>query len=361
MSIFGNSIKTGIEEFPDAPLLSYGLFRDGLWVRSKEPLGTFYRKVSDNPTDLGLTKDFGGFHFEPSADIPKIPVGIYHAIVEFYRAVCKVHTAEVYSMVFWDKELEDFVIHVPEQTIGYASVKYKKDSGMFLDSRYIPVLESHSHNTFSSFFSATDLKDEIASRYFAVFGNLDKENNDFVVRVASNGQEKRLTLQDVFDVEKLKHKPDSDYTVDADEAMSRLSVIKPAVSKLYAGKSYTGYGVATDLKDTSFPAKTSSALGVYHEGGDSDDVYDFQSYGNYHYTHSSFSAYSTLIYDIARLRNTKEYNPELLTNLGESVAAFIDTKMTEWDKSPTVELSLTDVLIEFDQGVADYIVANEAQ
>lgn len=65
-----------------------------------------------------------------------------------------------------------------------------------------------SHNTFNAFFSGTDLADETASRYYGVYGFLQKEeDHEFVLRVAAHGQSLDLTVEDLYDLQDTDETP----------------------------------------------------------------------------------------------------------------------------------------------------------
>lgn len=307
MSIFGSNIKLGIESFPEASLLSYGLFKDGLWVRSVEPIGVFYRKAGEAfKMDVGLTKEFGDFDFEPDfSTIPKMPYGVYDAILNFHKSIYGKINSEVYCMVFWNVEQQDFEIYVPPQKVSYASVKYEKNSGPFISGSHIPVFECHSHSNMGAFFSGTDLKDEIASRYFAVYGHLGQEKEDFVVRVASNGQAKDLTKEDVFDMALERLSEASDYTVDVEAALEVIETYKPPVAQPRASQSYEW-----DIEDTYATASVTEAEAIE------------ETYWKPVTTRQP-SPHTLISYDVSQLMISRTYKSELAKNLGASIADLL--------------------------------------
>lgn len=65
-----------------------------------------------------------------------------------------------------------------------------------------------------AFFSGTDVQDEVAARYFGVFGKILNEVPELAAKIAFNRQFKSLTYEDLFDVEVEKLHPDSDYSLD---------------------------------------------------------------------------------------------------------------------------------------------------
>lgn len=80
-----------------------------------------------------------------------------------------------------------------------------------------------SHNNFQAFFSAGDDRDEVAGKLFGVIGMLHTENPTSVWRAGFNRQTKSLQLEDIFDKNILKLKPTSDYTINYEVALSKIT------------------------------------------------------------------------------------------------------------------------------------------
>lgn len=302
-----------VEGFGDGVGDSFGLFSNGIFKKFTTPLGVFVIKVEDIKTPLNLTKECK-FSFERDESIPKLPYSIYKAILKFYNEIFAHIRSEVYSIVFWDKENKEFFIHIPEQTVSFASVSYERDPELFSSDRYIPVFESHSHSSMGAFFSGTDLKDEIASRYFAVFGHVDKlDQHAFVCRVASNGQAKELSVEDIFDLEDLS----DDYTVDLEEA---LGVIHERIDSQpkYQYHSRLSYG------DNWYDFYGS--YGINHVVDDYEDVVDYKHHTTTTDTYKR-SPLTQLYYDLGRITGAtyKSYDVSLVQNLGESILTYLES------------------------------------
>lgn len=109
-----------------------------------------------------------GMNFLPAG---KIPHALYEQILAFFLKVMEVNTSEVEAMihVLYNPE-RGYHLGVPPQTISKASVSY--------DWNYIPagtsiIVDIHSHNTMSAFFSGTDNRDDLNNISFSgVFGKL---------------------------------------------------------------------------------------------------------------------------------------------------------------------------------------------
>lgn len=300
----GDNVKTGIESFPEAPEFSYGVFKNGIFKKSKESIGVFTIKVADAPKfDMGL-KEECSFSFERDESIPLIPYGVYEALINLYKEVFKSIRSEVYSMIFWDKVNQDFFIHVPPQKVSYASVKYEKDPEYFGNPNYIPVFENHLHSDFSAFFSGTDLKDEQDARYFAVIGKITSETPEFVARVASRGQALDLNFEDIFDIQKQKLHPTSNYSVNLEEA---LSVIQETIS------------VSVTVK------KKTPTYNPYYE----DSLYYGATKEDVKFANHLTTSQAMFEYDVKNLVKRLQYNDVAVQNIAESLFNLIKDQYEE--------------------------------
>jgi hypothetical protein len=103
-----------------------------------------------------------------------------------------------------------------------------------------------------AFFSGGDLADEKASRLFGVIGKLSSASPEMVVRAASNKQEVKLKIEDIFDASVVSLKEDSDYSV-PEGSLDKITEIysqgkvTPSVGNLYTFPN-TGYaGIYEDF------------------------------------------------------------------------------------------------------------------
>lgn len=247
MSLFGNMSSTMIEDFDKSSLLSYGVFKNGLWRRTTTSLGVFTHKVKDLDTNMGLNKECS-FDFEQVDEIPKIPYSIYFEILSFYQRIYKEIKSEVYTCIVWDKVKKDFFIHVPKQTVSGAEVKFENDPAIISNPDVIPYCDIHSHNVMNAFFSSGDIKDEVSGRFFGVIGTIDTTPSS-VFKIAYNRQFKDLTVEEVFDLEKEKLYETSDYTIKYEEAITKVTERVAKVSSNFKSR------VAKPVKN--LPAKTS--------------------------------------------------------------------------------------------------------
>lgn len=245
-NLFANDLGICIESFPEEKSMGTGLFANGFFRKITNSVGTFTFKVAEAPVDLGLTKECE-FSYEPSKDIPKIPISIYQEIENFFKHIQSIFKSEVYCSIVWDKEKRDFFINVPEQKVSSTQVDYENE--VLSNSNWIEVCQIHSHSSMDSFFSPGDDKDEVAGKLFGVIGRCNTDKPTSVWRVGFNRQTKPLLLEEIFDLSKDKLHNDSDYTINYEEAISKISERKTSSFKF---NNLNSFANQSTVKEYSF-------------------------------------------------------------------------------------------------------------
>ena len=228
--LFEDDLGVSIESFPEGKDMGTGLFKNGFFRKTVTNVGTFTYKVSDAPVDLGLSKECE-FNFEFSKTLPKIPLAVFEEIKRFFKEVYKLYKSEVYCSIVWDRECNDYFIHIPEQVVSGAQVNYENE---LQNPNYIEVAQYHSHSDFAAFFSSGDDKDEVAGKLFGVIGMNHTDSPTNVLRAGFNRQTKSLSLEDVFDTSKIDT---SEYTIDLEDALNNITERKDTftVSSSHSG------------------------------------------------------------------------------------------------------------------------------
>lgn len=129
----------------------------------------------------------------------KVPSYLFDRIVKFFRKVMEVRNAEVeaHAWIVWNPE-QGYHIVVPRQNISKASVSFEYDE--VNKPGNIIVVDIHSHNTMSAFYSGTDnASDEESINYSMVVGNLKPESYTYVIRFNVFKVKVTATYEDVFD------------------------------------------------------------------------------------------------------------------------------------------------------------------
>jgi len=136
-------------------------------------------------------------------NLPKLPVNLLHQTVSLFdqfmaKTGMSRSTLEAFVQIFWDRQKEEYFIHVPEQLVSMASVRYINTQEIMKE--HLLVMDIHSHNDMSAFFSGTDDGDEVSTRLFGVVGKMNDEWPQASFRMGVAGQYHYLDISDVFDI-----------------------------------------------------------------------------------------------------------------------------------------------------------------
>ncbi len=132
--------------------------------------------------------------------LPLIPQGLLQQIISFFRCYMN-ETAEFEALahILWDKESEQFLVHVPPQEVSKARVNADLSRDGLNETRYLHYMDIHSHNSMAAKFSPVDDQDEKATRLYAVLGRLDKFFPEITVRMSCGGTYCKLDPALVFE------------------------------------------------------------------------------------------------------------------------------------------------------------------
>lgn len=153
-------------------------------------IGTFRAKAE---RIKGLTRVKAGF----TPALPLFPYTMLCEIIAFFRYFAdRKNVCEALVNVYWDNKNGEYVVKVPKQKVGSASVDtILPDSGDDL----VHVMDIHSHNFMKAFFSQTDDNDEKATRLYTVIGRLDKLFPDISTRISVGGKFVDIHPADIFE------------------------------------------------------------------------------------------------------------------------------------------------------------------
>lgn len=170
----------------------YVMAKDGVMQVQTNEIGLFILKPDHVAGAEKIEESF-------RLNLPKkIPYQMFLQTLSFFRGVCeKVNGAEAALQIFWDRTKEEYFVHVPEQTVGSASVNFDRDRD--LEAEHLLVMDIHSHNTMGAFWSATDDGDEKETRLFGVLGRITQSEPEYKFRACSGGTTMDLDLFDVFE------------------------------------------------------------------------------------------------------------------------------------------------------------------
>ena len=147
----------------------------------KNELGEFIAP-KDSVIDLGSVR--AGF----TPALPLVPMELLAQIISFFRC-CMTGPEEFEALahILWDKQEQEFVVRVPEQTVTKAHIDAKLNRDDLPEERYLHYIDIHSHNSMEAKFSPVDDEDERATRIYIVVGRLDKFFPDITVRMSCGG------------------------------------------------------------------------------------------------------------------------------------------------------------------------------
>ena len=135
------------------------------------------------------------FHF----CLPKLPASLLLQVVSFFQYICQKNGTEVLVNLLYDKTEQKYICDVPEQTVSGCEVTTNAE---YDDSRYLHVMDIHSHNTMPAFFSSIDDVDELVSRLYMVIGRLDEAVPQIKLRASCGGKFIPLEVEKIFDIPK---------------------------------------------------------------------------------------------------------------------------------------------------------------
>ena len=130
--------------------------------------------------------------------LPLIPFNQLLEIISFFKMMAQDGNNEALANIYWDKEAKTYITDIPQQTVSVFSVKGEINPE-YDNDRYIHYMDIHSHNTMKAFFSATDDKDEKATRVYTVIGNVLGYFPEIKVRISNGGIYHEIDPRIVFE------------------------------------------------------------------------------------------------------------------------------------------------------------------
>ena len=120
--------------------------------------------------------------------LPLIPRELMGQLFSFFRSFMgKRGEFEAMAQIYWDREEEEYVPHIPRQKASKAHIAFQMDDGEFPEDRYLLYADIHSHNSMAAEFSPVDDADEKATRLYIVAGRLHEFYPHICARVSCGG------------------------------------------------------------------------------------------------------------------------------------------------------------------------------
>ena len=147
----------------------------------KSELGEF---IAPKDCVIDLPSVVAGF----TPALPLVPMELLAQIISFFRCCMSgPEEFEALAHIFWDREEEKFVAHIPKQRVTKAHIDADLTQDDLPEDRYLHYIDIHSHNSMEAKFSRVDDEDERATRIYIVVGRLDKFFPEISVRMSCGG------------------------------------------------------------------------------------------------------------------------------------------------------------------------------
>ncbi|MEG2678977.1 MAG: hypothetical protein RR949_03490 [Oscillospiraceae bacterium] len=156
--------------------------RDGqVYELRKTEMGEFIAPKS-NILEFGAVR--AGF----TPALPLVPKALMEQIITFFRSFMNEDgTFEALAHIYWDRQAEEFAVHIPKQQVSKAFVSADLSAETLPEERYLHYADIHSHNDMEAKFSHVDDADERATRLYLVVGRLDRFYPTITARVSCGG------------------------------------------------------------------------------------------------------------------------------------------------------------------------------
>lgn len=164
----------------------YVVDSNGFWIHKDTGILKAFLPVKN----MSVLDELGELSGKLECNLPKIPENLVWKIKEFFRRVVEIHHAESEVTLYYNKEKEEFKIHVPKQTVSRSSVYYERVGLTHLEGMedFLRVGTIHSHCDFEAFHSGTDHDDENDfDGIHVTFGNNDKDEFTISASIVVNG------------------------------------------------------------------------------------------------------------------------------------------------------------------------------
>lgn len=147
---------------------------------------------------------------EPKIEITvnnRIPKELLIEIVGSFARICNLNGNEAAAQIYREKDPAEgsterkYVVYYPEQQISGAQVTYANDTGMLeMRKTHELVMELHSHNRMSAFWSGTDNANEKDCGFYMVIGTFGAASATYKCRVKYGDLYTDFPAHNIFDM-----------------------------------------------------------------------------------------------------------------------------------------------------------------
>lgn len=261
--------------------ITYVTAGNGLFKVRKTPIAIFKEQIAEvKDENFGLPKMTEGVELA----IPKLPFRYLIEALSFYRDIYVKDKTEASVLYFYntdDVELPDIpairednkiITYVPEQENSKALSDFKDDVwAHWLRENTSLLLESHSHNDMSAFFSGTDDAHENNNQFYTVWGHVDKDEPMIAFRYVVGDKKVEVPATVLFEWPQMEEKIQIDRRIlGGDDLVDNLNTIEE--SEVY----YDYTEVKGPFKQIKYPddwmaqhkkSAPATGYGNYYRGG----------------------------------------------------------------------------------------------
>jgi len=151
---------------------------------------------------------------EINHSLAKLSPDLCFKVKTFFAEVVAKRRAESCVILFYNPELREYVIVVPQQAVSHSGVLYRRAGLTYMSelAGYVPVGTIHSHCDFAAFHSGTDRHDEEDwDGLHVTFGHNDKDIFTITASLVMNG--KRNSIDPTTVLEGITLVDDDKYTL----------------------------------------------------------------------------------------------------------------------------------------------------
>ncbi len=166
------------EDIPEDDIC-YIVAKDGIYLKKKMGIMESIAKVDK----ISMLKEI-----TPTAclNIPMFPANLFAKVIEFFKAVYKMHRAEAIVLLFYNQETENFKVIPPNQKVNGGECEYERDIQI---EDYVLLGDIHSHGSMSAFHSPIDDRDEKTDNdgLHITIGNVFADDVTISLSIIANG------------------------------------------------------------------------------------------------------------------------------------------------------------------------------
>jgi len=134
--------------------------------------------------------------------LPKIPPRYVWRVKKFFAKVVAKHRSEATVTLYYNKEKNNYKLHIPKQRVSHGGVHYDRVATTHLEGMegYLRIGTIHSHCDFGALHSGTDIGDEEDfDGLHCTFGHNNREQFTISASIVVNGHRLKIDPMDILE------------------------------------------------------------------------------------------------------------------------------------------------------------------